>query len=93
MSGARATRVHFRKSSEAVACSFLFISSRLDGCSVYRTAACVAYAKQAYIGYKIEKNARGIPSEMPKIKGTRGRIKIKGTRGRIDEESITKNHE
>ena len=26
-------------------------------CSVYRTEACVAYAKQAYIGYKIEKNA------------------------------------
>ncbi|KAK2995428.1 hypothetical protein RJ640_029060 [Escallonia rubra] len=33
--------------------------------------ACVAYAKQAYIGYKIEKNARGIQSEMPKRKGTR----------------------
>ena len=23
---------------------------------MYQTAACVAYAKQAYIGYKIEKN-------------------------------------
>lgn len=32
-------------------------SERLSLFSVYRTEACVAYAKQAYIRYKIEKNA------------------------------------
>ena len=49
----------------------------LGWCSVYRTEACVAYAKQAYIGYKIEKNEK------------HKKPKKKGTRGRIDKESIT----
>jgi hypothetical protein len=65
MSGARATRVHFRKSSEAVACSLILFRRDFVG------VKCTALDQTRGTRSKI---MLCIPSEMSKRKGRRERI-------------------